>query len=99
MTIATAIPDPLLIAGQAFASRLLVGTGHYADLTETRAAVEASAAQIVTFAVRRSNLGQDAGQRIRDHQVAVGLGRTRDGQAHLHELEPLPADHGPEVAA
>ena len=62
MTIATAIPDPLLIAGQAFASRLLVGTGHYADLTETRAAVEASAAQIVTFAVRRSNLGQDAGQ-------------------------------------
>lgn len=62
MTIATAIPDPLFIAGQAFASRLLVGTGHYADLSETGAAIEASAAQIVTFAVRRSNLGQDAQQ-------------------------------------
>ncbi|WP_439861955.1 thiazole synthase [Pseudomonas sp. MBLB4136] len=62
MTNATPVPDPLLIAGQAFASRLLVGTGHYADLHETRAAVQASAAQIVTFAVRRSNLGQDADQ-------------------------------------
>lgn len=54
--------DPLIIAGQPYASRLLVGTGHYADLTETGAAIETSAAQIVTFAVRRSNLGQAADQ-------------------------------------
>ncbi|WP_225788756.1 thiazole synthase [Pseudomonas sp. Marseille-P8916] len=59
MTIANTTCDPLIIAGQAYDSRLLVGTGHYADLAETGAAVEASLAQIVTFAVRRSNLGQD----------------------------------------
>lgn len=60
MTHAAAIADPLILAGQAFKSRLLVGTGHYADLAETQAAVNASGAQIVTFAVRRSNLGQNA---------------------------------------
>ncbi|MCO7597287.1 MULTISPECIES: thiazole synthase [Pseudomonas] len=60
MTIANTTCDPLIIAGQTYDSRLLVGTGHYADLAETGAAVEASLAQIVTFAVRRSNLGQDA---------------------------------------
>lgn len=60
MTHAAAVADPLIIAGQAFQSRLLVGTGHYADLAETQAAVNASGAQIVTFAVRRSNLGQNA---------------------------------------
>ena len=51
--------DPLRIAGRAYASRLLVGTGKYRDLEETRAAVEASGAEIVTVAVRRANLGQD----------------------------------------
>ena len=51
--------DPLRIAGRAYASRLLVGTGKYRGLEETRAAVEASGAEIVTVAVRRANLGQD----------------------------------------
>lgn len=51
--------QPLIIAGQAFQSRLLVGTGKYRDLAETRAAIDASGAQIITFAVRRSNIGQD----------------------------------------
>ncbi|WP_339510960.1 thiazole synthase [Pseudomonas sp. RL_15y_Pfl2_60] len=60
MTLETPLDDPLIIAGQSFKSRLLVGTGHYVDLAETQAAVTASAAQIVTFAVRRSNIGQDA---------------------------------------
>ena len=54
-----AADDPLRIAGRAYASRLLVGTGKYRDLEETRAAVEASGAGIVTVAVRRANLGQD----------------------------------------
>ncbi|HUO43821.1 MAG TPA: thiazole synthase [Burkholderiales bacterium] len=54
--------DPLLIAGKAYTSRLLVGTGKYKDFAETRAAVEASGAQIVTVAVRRVNIGQDPGQ-------------------------------------
>src|SRR5574338_1412360 len=54
--------DPLVIGGQAFRSRLLVGTGKYRDFAETRAAVEASGAQIVTVAIRRTNIGQTAGE-------------------------------------
>jgi len=56
------LPDaPLRVAGRDYRSRLLVGTGKYRDFAETRAAVEASGAQIVTVAIRRTNLGQDAG--------------------------------------
>ncbi|WP_136068195.1 thiazole synthase [Modicisalibacter radicis] len=51
---------PWQVAGRAFHSRLLVGTGKYRDLDETAAAVAASGAEIVTFAVRRTNLGQNA---------------------------------------
>jgi thiazole synthase len=51
--------DPLSIAGKQYSSRLLVGTGKYKDFAETRAAVEASGAQIVTVAIRRTNIGQN----------------------------------------
>ncbi|MFY0678251.1 MAG: thiazole synthase [Neptuniibacter sp.] len=51
--------DPLIIAGQSFNSRLLIGTGKYKDLEETRLAIEASGAEIVTVAVRRTNIGQN----------------------------------------
>lgn len=51
--------DPLVIAGQTFNSRLLIGTGKYKDLEETRLAIEASGAEIVTVAVRRTNIGQN----------------------------------------
>jgi len=51
--------DPLTIAGKAYYSRLLVGTGKYKDLEETRLAIEASGAEIVTVAIRRTNIGQD----------------------------------------
>lgn len=54
--------DPLVIAGRTFKSRLMVGTGKYRDFAETRAAVDASGAEIVTVAIRRTNLGQEAGQ-------------------------------------
>ena len=54
--------DALVIAGQSYASRLLVGSGKYRDMEQTRAATEASGAQIITVAVRRVNLGQDASQ-------------------------------------
>ncbi len=54
--------DELVIAGQTYRSRLLVGTGKYKDLEETRLATEASGAQIVTVAIRRSNIGQNPGQ-------------------------------------
>ena len=54
--------DRLTIAGRSFHSRLMVGTGKYRDFDETAAAIRASGAQIVTFAVRRTNLGQHAGE-------------------------------------
>ena len=54
--------DTLIIAGQPYQSRLLVGTGKYKDFAETRAAIDASGAQIVTVAIRRTNIGQDPRQ-------------------------------------
>ncbi|MCL6555956.1 MAG: thiazole synthase [Burkholderiales bacterium] len=54
--------DPLIIAGKSYSSRLLVGTGKYKDFEETRRAVEASGAEIVTVAIRRTNIGQDPNQ-------------------------------------
>src|SRR4051812_35877293 len=54
--------DPLIIAGRSYDSRLLVGTGKYRDFDETRRAIEASGAQIVTVAIRRTNIGQNAGE-------------------------------------
>ncbi|WP_079435565.1 thiazole synthase [Zoogloea sp. LCSB751] len=51
--------DLLTIAGKSYSSRLLVGTGKYKDFTETREAIVASGAQIVTVAIRRTNIGQD----------------------------------------
>jgi thiazole synthase len=50
---------PLVIAGVEYQSRLLVGTGKYKDMEETRLALETSGAEIITVAVRRSNLGQN----------------------------------------
>jgi thiazole synthase len=54
-----ATEDPLLIDGVEYRSRLLVGTGKYKDMTETREATEASGAEIVTVAIRRTNIGQN----------------------------------------
>lgn len=54
--------DPLIIAGVHYNSRLLVGSGKYRDLEETRLATEASGAQIVTVALRRTNIGQNPGE-------------------------------------
>ncbi|MCI0400826.1 MAG: thiazole synthase [Gammaproteobacteria bacterium] len=57
-----ATADALTIDGVRYRSRLLVGTGKYRDLTQTRLAVEASGAEIVTVAIRRTNIGQDPKQ-------------------------------------
>ncbi|MFP8968626.1 thiazole synthase [Pokkaliibacter sp. CJK22405] len=54
--------NALQIAGKTYNSRLLVGTGKYKDLEETRVAIEASGAEIVTVAVRRTNIGQNPGE-------------------------------------
>lgn len=53
---------PFVLAGRTFESRLLVGTGKYIDMEQTRLAIEASGAEIVTVAVRRTNLGQNPGE-------------------------------------
>ena len=54
--------DAFLIAGKSYSSRLLVGTGKYRDFAQTREAVDASGAQIVTVAIRRTNIGQTANE-------------------------------------
>ncbi|RTZ74020.1 MAG: thiazole synthase [Gammaproteobacteria bacterium] len=52
--------DTFTVAGREFSSRLLVGTGKYKDMEETRQAIKASGAEIVTIAVRRTNIGQNS---------------------------------------
>ena len=51
--------DNLIIHGKEYSSRLLVGTGKYKNFTQTREAIDASSAQIITIAVRRTNIGQN----------------------------------------
>ncbi|MCK5897711.1 MAG: sulfur carrier protein ThiS, partial [Methylococcales bacterium] len=51
--------DSFTVGSRSFKSRLLVGTGKYKDLNETRLAIEASGAEIVTVAIRRTNIGQN----------------------------------------
>src|SRR5262245_7735784 len=57
-----AFGDPLVIAGKRYRSRLLTGTGKFKDLDETRRATDAAGAQIVTVAIRRTNIGQNPGE-------------------------------------
>src|SRR5262245_47298389 len=54
--------EKLIVAGKPYRSRLLVGTGKYKDFAETRQAIEASGAEIVTVAIRRTNIGQNANE-------------------------------------
>ena len=54
------MPQSLVVGGKTYRSRLLVGTGKYRDFTETRAAIDASGAEIITVAIRRVNIGQNA---------------------------------------
>lgn len=54
--------DPLIIAGKEYKSRLLTGSGKYRDMEETRLATEAAGAEIVTVAIRRTNIGQTPGE-------------------------------------
>ena len=54
--------DVFTVAGKTYQSRLLIGTGKYKDFDETRAAIEMSGAEIVTVAIRRTNIGQNAGE-------------------------------------
>lgn len=56
------INDTFTIGSRTFSSRLLVGTGKYKDLTETGNAIKASGSEIVTVAIRRTNIGQNKGE-------------------------------------
>lgn len=55
-------PKPLIIGGRRFSSRLMVGTGKYKNFAQTSAAIITSGAEIVTIALRRTNIGQDASE-------------------------------------
>jgi len=57
-----AAPDSFVVAGRTYRSRLLTGTGKFRDLDETRRATEAAGAEIVTVAIRRTNIGQEPGE-------------------------------------
>ena len=59
--------DPLVVAGRKFSSRLIVGTGKYKDFEQTRAAVEASGADVVTVAVRRVNIAEPGQPMLADY--------------------------------
>ena len=56
------INDTFSVGSRTFSSRLLVGTGKYKDLTETGDAIKASGSEIVTVAIRRTNIGQNKGE-------------------------------------
>ena len=59
--------DQLIIAGKAFNSRLIVGTGKYASYAQNAEAAEAAGAEIVTVALRRVNVMDKASDRLIDH--------------------------------
>jgi len=58
-TVKNTLDDQVVIAGNIYTSRLLLGTGKYKDMEETGLAIEASGSQIITVAIRRSNIGQN----------------------------------------
>ena len=57
----TSSTDTFRVGNREFTSRLLIGTGKYRDFQQTREAIDASGAEIVTVAIRRTNIGQNAG--------------------------------------
>ena len=59
--------DPLILAGKEYQSRLIVGTGKYKDFAETKRAIEASGAEIVTVAVRRVNITDPTKENLLDY--------------------------------
>jgi thiazole synthase len=59
--------DPFILAGKEYQSRLIVGTGKYKDFAETKRAIEASGAEIVTVAVRRVNITDPTKENLLDY--------------------------------
>jgi len=79
--------DPLIIAGRPFHSRLLVGTGKYASLDQTAAALAASGAEIVTFAVRRLETGPGSDERTLLDVIGRGRYTLLPNTAGCYEVE------------
>ena len=101
--------DPFIIGGKTYASRLLVGTGKYKDFAETKLAIEASGAEIVTVAVRRvvrrlrdarPGMVQTPGQyaavvaAVRDEAAALMEGLMSTTTTEAKEASPLPVPLG-----
>ena len=61
------VDDRFELGGKIYRSRLIVGTGKYRDFAETRAAIDASGAEIVTVAVRRVNITDPGKENLLDH--------------------------------
>jgi thiazole synthase len=59
--------QPFVLAGRTFSSRLIIGTGKYRDFAETKAALEASGAEIITVAVRRVNITDPSKENLLDY--------------------------------
>src|ERR1700684_4274983 len=94
------MPDPLVIAGRSFDSRLIVGTGKYKDVAETERAIDASGAEIVTVALRRVDLSDRSSGSIVPlgpdvewstekpaNSIELRLYRGADGEFTLYEDE------------
>jgi len=79
--------DEIFIAGKSYQSRLLVGTGKYQDLEETRRAIEASGAEIVTVAIRRTNIGQNPNEPNLLDVISPGKYTILPNTAHCYTTE------------
>jgi len=79
--------DNIFIAGKSYNSRLLVGTGKYKDLEETRLAIEASGAEIVTVAIRRTNIGQNPKEPNLLDVISPGKYTILPNTAHCYTAE------------
>lgn len=64
--------NDLVIAGQVFKSRLIVGSGKYKDFAETRDATVASGAEMITVAVRRVNITDPSQDSLMDYIGHLG---------------------------
>jgi thiazole synthase len=80
--------DPLLLAGRAFQSRLIVGTGKYKDTAETEAALDASGAEIITVALRRVDLHDRSSGSLMSLLMRRGVGLSQSSGAKKWTLLP-----------
>ncbi len=88
------------IAGRTFNSRLLVGSGKYKDLEETRLATEKSGSEIITVAIRRTNIGQNPNEESlldvispEKYTILPNTAGCYNARATPPSVPPVPAEH------